>query len=220
MLANELITDIILPLRPSDTGLQALNWMDEYKVEHLPIVNDTKYLGIISDVDIYSAENPSEPIGNHTLSLSNISINCNLPIFEVIKIIALHKLSLIPVVDDANNYLGTITQKRIISFFAEIIAVQNPGGIIILEINVNDYSLSEIAQIVESNDTKILSLFIKSYPDSTKLEVIIKTNKIDINPVLQTFNRYNYIVKASFTEDNYNDILQNRFDSLMNYLNI
>lgn len=220
MLANELITDVILPLRTSDTGLQALNWMDEYKVEHLPIVSESKYLGIISDVDIYSAENPSEAIGNHSLSLSNISVKLNQSVFEVIKIVASHKLSLIPVVDDANNYLGTITLKRIMQFLAEISAVQSPGGIVILEINVNDYNMSEISQIVESNDTKILSLFIKTYPDSTKLEVIIKTNKIDINPLLQTFNRYNYVVKASFTEDNYMDILQNRFDSLMNYLNI
>ncbi|MCK4408396.1 MAG: CBS domain-containing protein, partial [Bacteroidales bacterium] len=86
--------------------------------------------------------------------------------------------------------------------------------------NNNDYSLTEIAQIVESNGAKVLSLYVTSHPDSTKIEVTLKINKIDILPVLQTFNRYNYIVKASYSEKENLDDLRERFESLMNYLNI
>jgi hypothetical protein len=104
---------------------------------------------------------------------------------------------------------------------AEMTSVINPGGIIVLEINANDYNLSEIARIVESNDAKVLSLYITSHPDSTKMDVALKINRIDIGPVLQTFFRYNYLVKASWSnEDTYNDDLRDRFDSLMNYLNV
>ena len=104
--------------------------------------------------------------------------------------------------------------------FAKITSVESPGGIIVLELNSKDYSLSEIANIIESNDAKVLGIYVSSFPDSTKLEVTIKLNKMDIKPVLQTFGRFNYSVKASFSEEQDNDILKERFDSLMNYLNI
>jgi acetoin utilization protein AcuB len=113
-----------------------------------------------------------------------------------------------------------ITQADLIKHLAGIFAITNPGGVIILEINEKDYFLTEIAKIVESNDAKLLSLSITSFPDSTKLEVTLKLNRMDIEPILQTFNRYNYSVKASFSENSNYESLKERFDSLMNYLNV
>jgi hypothetical protein len=130
------------------------------------------------------------------------------------------KLSLVPVLDEKNHYLGAIENNSIVHHFATIAAINNPGGILVLEINIKDYLLTEIAQIIESNDAKILSLYITSHTDSTKLEVTLKINKIDLRPVIQTFNRYNYIIKASYTENEFDSDLQDRFDSFMNYLNI
>jgi hypothetical protein len=86
--------------------------------------------------------------------------------------------------------------------------------------NIHDYSMSEIAQIVETNNRKILNSFVNSFDDSTKIEVTIKLNTVDIDPVLQTFMRYNYQVKATYTEKDLNDNLSDRYNSLMNYLNI
>jgi len=220
MLAKDLIDETILPAKTSDTGTLALSWMDEYKVNHLPIVNGENYLGLISENDIYSSNAFDEPLGNHNLSLNNPAIFDNQHIFEVIRLCSTSKLSLIPVIDNKNNYIGVITLRKIIDEFNKFSSIDNPGGIIVLEINVNDYSLSEIAQIVESNDTKILSLFITSHSDSTKMDVILKLNRMDISPVLQTFNRYNYIVNAILAEEEINDDLQDRFDSLMKYLSI
>jgi signal-transduction protein with cAMP-binding, CBS, and nucleotidyltransferase domain len=131
-----------------------------------------------------------------------------------------NKLSLIPVTDKHNHYLGVITHARIIEQFSHFTSLMNPGGIIVLEINERDYSLSEIAQIVETNDASILSVFINSIPDSTRMEVTLKLNKMDISAVLQTFSRYEYVVKASFSEGDYDELLRDRFDSLMSYLNI
>lgn len=220
MLAKDLIDETILPAKTSDTGTLALAWMDEYKVNHIPIVNGENYMGLISENDIYSSNAFDEPLGNHKLSLNNPAVFENQHLFEIIKLTSSLRLSLIPVIDNKNNYLGVITLKKIIDEFNNISSINNPGGIIELEINVNDYSLSEISQIIEANDTKILSLFITSHTDSTKMDVTIKLNRMDISPVLQTFNRYNYIVKTILAEPEMDDDLQDRYDSLMKFLSI
>jgi len=220
MLAKNLISDFILPLKTSDTGLMALYTMDELKVLHLPIVNNTEFLGLISEADILTLNAPEEALGNHVLSLKKPYVTQNQHIYDVLKIISTLDLSLVPVLDEKHNYLGVITFSNLVKQFSKISAFENPGGIIVIELNVNDYSISEIAQIVESNDAKVLSLYVSSHKDSTKLELTIKINKIDLTSILQTFYRYNYVIKASFSEKDDLDIIQERFDSLMNYLNI
>ncbi len=220
MLAKELTDDTLLPAKTSDTGSLALAWMDEYKVCHLPIVNNETYLGLISEEDIYTSNAFDEPLGTHKLTLSDPYVSENQHIFEVIKLATTLKLTLIPVLDLKKNYIGSITLHKLVEKFSEIISIGNPGAIIILEINANDYTLSEISQIVESNDTKILSLYIISHPDSPQIDVTLKLNRMDISALLQTFNRYNYNVKAIFTEQEINDDLQDRYESLMKYLSI
>ena len=220
MFAKGLTDDTILPLKTSDTGALALTMMDEYKVSHLPIVNNIDYLGLITEEDIYTNNHFDEPLGTHVLSLNRPFINENQHVFDVVKLFAELKLTLLPVVDAKENYLGVISMRKLIDEFSEITTVKNPGGILVLEVSANDYSLSEIAQIVESNDTKILSTYITSHPDSTKMDVTIKLNRMDIAPVLQTFNRYNYIVKAIYAEPEFNDDLQERFEGLMKFLSI
>lgn len=220
MLANELISDSVIPLKTSDSGSLALSLMEEFKVSHLPIVNNVEFLGLISEEDILSLNLPDEPLGNHKLSLSRPFINDDQHIFDIIKIFSELKLSLLPVLDKKNNYLGIITLLDLVHNLSRIISLNNPGGIIILELNNNEYTLTEIAQIVESNDAKVLNLYITSFPNSTKINVTLKINKIDLTQVLKTFNRYDYIVKASYSENQYFDDIKDRFDLLMNYLNM
>ena len=220
MNARQFITIPIIPLKTSDTGAYALSLMREYRVSHLPVVNDLEYLGLISDKDIASLNNLDEPVGNHSLSLGLPHVMENQHVYEIIKTLAALKLTLLPVLDENNHYLGVINLASMIHLFSDIFAIDNPGGIIILEINEKDYLLTEIAQIVESNDAKILNLYITSIPDKGKMEVTIKVNKIDIGPILQTFSRYNYTVNASYFEDTYSEGIQERFDSFMNYLNV
>lgn len=220
MLAQELISESIIPLKTSDSGNTALTWMDEFRVSHLPIVNNIEFLGLISEADIYNLNSPEEPLGNHTLSLKRPFVYYNQHFFEIIKAVYEDNLTIIPVLDASNNYLGVITLNKLIQSFATSTSVNNVGGIIVLEVNINDYSAAEITQIIEYNDAKVLSLYIANHQDSTKMEVVIKINKIDITPIIQTFIRYNYIVKASITENDNNDDLKDRFDSFMNFLNM
>jgi len=221
MLAKELISDVIPALKTSDTGVKALYWMDIFRISHLTIVNNTEFLGLISDTDIYDMNSPDESIGNHNLSLFSPFIQEEQHVYEAIELISKLKLSVVPVLDLNKNYVGMITAQRLMQFMGDLFAVKNPGGIIVLEINANDYSLTQIAQIVESNDAKILSMYIISPPDTTKMDLTLKINRIDLTHIIQTFVRFDYTVKAQFMEDDDMDSLySNRYEQFMLYLNI
>lgn len=221
MKAKELISNLVLPLRTSDTASTALTWMEELRVSHLPIVNNESFMGLVSDVDIYAINDPDEPLGNHKLSLSRPYVLAHQHFYEVIRLASNEKLSLVPVLDERGNYMGCISLQSLVNHMAGLSSVNQPGGIIILEMNIHDYSLAEISRLVEGNDAKILSAYVSSHDHTTKIEVTLKLNKIDISGVLQTFNRYNYIVKAYFSEESkIDDLLNDRYDSLMTYLNI
>lgn len=219
-LAKDLITDDIPPLKTSDSGTKALQWMEEFRVMHLPIVNHEEFLGLISESDILDLNFPNEPIGAHSLSLPKPFVNENQHFYEVLKLASTFKLSLIPVLDDNEKFLGTITLSKLLEELSEMASMKENGGLIVLELNVNDYYLSEIARIIESNDAKILSLYISSPADSTKLEVTIKINRIDLSAIIQTFERFNYSIKASFHESVQDDDLKERFQSLMKYFDL
>ena len=221
MLARELMSDTVPALKTSDTGHQALAWMDIFRISHLPIVNNLEFLGLISDKDIYNLNMAEEAIGAHQLSLFSPYIFEDQHIYEVIGIASRLKLTVIPVLKRNNEYLGLITLHDLVTHFAGLSALQHPGGIIILDLHENDYSLSQIAQIVESNDSKILSLYISSEEDSTRLTVTLKINRADLTSIIQTFERYNYEIKASYmNEDDSESFYQSRYDLFMRYLNI
>lgn len=220
MIAKDLITDEIPPLRTSDTGERALQWMEEMKVSHLPIVENQELLGLITDADIMDLNQPELPLGQHRLSLIRPFVLEHNHIYDVIRIIHLMKLTIVPVLDANNKFLGCISQSKLVEKFAEMASIQDPGGILILELNVNDYSLSEIARIVEGNDAKVLSLYITSLSESTKMEVTLKINRSDLTAIIQTFERFNYTIKASYHQSEYIEDMKTRFDSFMNYLNM
>jgi hypothetical protein len=220
MYARELISEDIPPLKTSDTGERALAWMDEFRVSHLPIVNNVDFLGLISESDILDFNSSNEPIGGHSLNLSRPYVFDYQHTYDVLKVMSSLKLSVIPVLNDKEQYLGLIHLSTLLQHFAEMASMKESGGLLVLELNLHDYSLSEIARIVESNDAKILSSYISSQIDSTKLEVTIKINRTDLSAIIQTFNRFNYTIKASFHQSEYVDDLKDRFDSFMSFLNI
>ncbi len=221
MYAKDLISDVIPALKTSDSGQKALYWMDIFRISHLPIVNNEDFLGLISDKDIYDMNMSEEPIGNHTLSLFSPYVTGDQHIYEVMELASRMMLTVIPVLDQHNHYQGLITLTDLLHYFADMSAIKQPGGILVLDINTNDYSLTQIAQIVESNDAKILSMYITSHSLSTKMEISLKINHTDLSSIIQTFNRYNYTIKASFmNENNMDSLYENRYDLFMKYLNI
>jgi len=221
MVAKDLISEVVPSLKTSDSGQTALNWMEIFRISHLPIVNNQDFLGLISDTDIYDMNQPEEPIGNHSLTLLKPYVTTEQHIFEVIGLASRLKLTVIPVLDEHSHYKGVITTTDLVRYLAGISSMDQQGGIIVLEIIERDYSLSQIAQIVEGNNVKVLSMYITSQPDSTRLEVTIKVNTNDLASVIRTFERYNYDVKTWVTSDDSMDrFYSERFDLLMKYLNI
>jgi acetoin utilization protein AcuB len=221
MLAKDLISEVVPALKTSDSGLQALSWMDIFRISHLPIVNNREFLGLISDKDIYNLNLADEPIGNHKLSLFSPFVQMDQHIYQVIEIVSRLELTVVPVLDGEKNYLGMITLNDLLQRFAELSALKQPGGIIELELNSNDYTLTQIAQIVEGNNAKILSMYLSSTEDSMLMTVTLKVNTTDITSIIQTFNRYNYQVKASYMEsDELEGLLKNRYDAFIKYLSI
>ena len=220
MLAKDLISDIVPALRTSDSGQKALYWMDIFRISHLPIVNNEDFLGLISDEDIYDHNMSEEPIGNHSLSLFSPFITEEQHVYEAIELASRLNLSVVPVLDHNNHYKGLITLNDLVHAFADFLALKDPGAIIVLEMSEHDYSASQIAQIVEGNDAKILSMYVSSHGSSTRIEVTLKINRNDLTSIMQTFDRYNYTVRNTFMDqDDMSSFYENRYEMFMKYLN-
>jgi len=221
MLAKDLISDVVPSLRTSDSGQKALYWMDIFRISHLPIVNNEDFLGLISDKDVYDSNMAEEPIGNHNLSLFSPFVTENQHVYEVIELASRLNLTIVPVLDHNNHYKGAVTLNDLIHYFADFTALKEPGAIIVLDMNVLDYSLSQIAQIVESNDAKILSMYISSHSASTRMELTLKINRNDLTSIIQTFTRYNYTIHSTYMDhDDMDSLYENRYEMFMKYLSI
>lgn len=220
MVAKELIAGSFVPLKKTDTGTSALLWMDENKVAHLPVVEDNLFVGLIAETDIYNLKDPDEQLENLSSDMKSISILEEQHVFDVIRVFSSFNLTILPVVNSQNHYKGVITLPCLVSKLAALTSADSSGAVIVLEINVNDYLLTEIAGIVESNNAKIVGLYVTSHHNSTKMEVTVKVNTSEISPIMQTFNRYNYQIIGSFSEEDVYEDLKTRYDSLMRYLNI
>lgn len=219
MTADTLISNLIIPLRTSDTGEDALEMMGEFSVRHLPIVNDKQFLGLIAEDDILNYD-VSEPIGAYSLSLIRAYVWETDHLYEVMRLLAESKLTVVPVVDEESNYVGLITLETLLHEFAQTGSFAEPGSILILDISKRDYSLAEIARIVESENALVISSFITSHADATRMDVTLKVNRQHIQSLIATFGRFDYLVKASFNEADYVDSLKERYDALMSYLNV
>ncbi len=219
MNAQQLIDYSIVPLKVTDTGSDALTIMEDYNLSHLPIVKDNQLLGVISEDDILQFD-IDKAIETYQIGLRRGFVANSDHLYEVLSMMSKSELTIIPVIDANKHYIGTVTQTNIVKFFAASASFSESGSIIILEINRRDYSLTEISRIVESEGMLLLSSHITSPMGKEVLEVTIKINSLNLRTILGTFERFKYKIKATFQEKEYMDIIQNRYDSLMNYLSI
>ena len=220
MIARELISNSIPSLKTTDTGDKGLIWMHELNISQLPVLKNDKFLGLLSEEDIMDFNDPTGSIESNNPKLPGPFISEKAHVYEVIKLASELNLSLIPVVDDEEKYVGSITAENIIHFFATLSSINDSGGIIVLELNKNDYSLSEISRLVESNNASVLSSYVSAHRDSMKLEVTLKVNVSDPKQIIATFERFDYTVARSYQESQYMGDLKDRYDSLMSYLNV
>jgi acetoin utilization protein AcuB len=220
MFAGELIAETIPPVHTSDTIQKVLDRMVEFRVRHLPIVNEEQFLGLLAESDIQPEMDPQTSIGALALSLVNPYVRDDQHVYDVIRLFYEQQLTVVPVLDIKKNYLGIIPINAMNEYFATITSVSQPGGIIMLDISNKNNSLAHMAQIVESDNAQILSSYVRTFPDSTRMEVTLKINKRDISNIIATFLRYEYDVKATFNHSEHDDGAMDRYASLMNYLNL
>lgn len=219
MRAIDLITEEIPPLMHTDSGEKALSWMEEFKVSHLPVLKNGNFVGLLSESDLLDQT-------DLTLSLDKLFQHLPRPFafsgdhfYQVLARVSEYKLSLIPILDEEEKYLGCTSVHHLFTLISNTGSIKENGGILVLEMAQTDYSLAEIAQIVEGNDAKILSSYIMTSPDSTNIEVTLKINSIELDRIIRTFERYDYIIKASFQKSQFEEDLKLRYDALMNFLN-
>ncbi|WP_316745813.1 CBS domain-containing protein [Pedobacter gandavensis] len=220
MFATELISNSIPPLKTSDSVQKALERMTEFKLYHLPIVNETQFLGLLAEEELIEVRDPSQAIGSLPLSILNPFVYEDAHIYDIIRLFQQLHLSVMPVLDYKKNYLGLISIHNLLDYIADIYAVKEPGGIIVLEISNRNNSLSHMAQIVEADNAQILSSYVQSFPDSTRLEVTLKINKTELSGIIASFERYDYQVKAVFNSTISDNGTEDRYNSFMNYLNV
>ena len=220
MQAKALISSSIEGIDPKLSGEKALNLMDQYRINHLAIVKDNYYQGILSRNEILSWESTENKISKYSSSLASAHVKSDQHLFDIIEVLEKNSLSIVPVIENDNKYFGVITIEKLIHTIAKSVTIQSIGGIIVLEMNSRDYTLTEIASIVESYNTKILSSYVISNPNSTKIDLTLKLDKEDISAIVKDFERRGYQVSASFKNDNTSDDQSiERYESLLRFLN-
>ena len=221
MIAQNLLSEVVPPLRLTDNGQKALSWMEIFRISHLPVVNGKELVGLISDKTIYDLNIIDKPVGDYTEHLLSIHILASQHIYEVFSLISKYKLSAVPVLNLYHEYCGVITVFDLGQKFADLVAVREPGGVIVLELNSIDYSLSQIAQIVEGNDAKILSFYVNQEVDSKQMDITLKINIVDLSSIIQTFVRYDYNIKAVYMDESIiRNLYDDRYDQLIKFMNI
>jgi len=221
MIATDFISDSITYVKSEYTGERVLTLMNVFQVKHLPVIDkDLNLIGLISDDDVL-IRNYEENISSYQLEYKEVQVSPEQHIYDIIHLLSKHDISLIPVVEH-NKYLGSIRKQDVISFLGKSFSFSYPGSIVELLIQNRNYSLAELSRIVEAENAKILSVFIaESDEDINRLKVVIKINKQDISPIIAAFERFEYEIKASYTDHNeYDDLLRERYDALMRYLNV
>lgn len=220
MTALELIAYDIPALKIEQTGRDAYHLLSDHHVKHLPVVDGTRLVGILSEEDIFNHK-LYDPVSEYDFSmLRTFSVRADEHLFEIMRIMGENRLTVIPVVDNDGNYLGMVSQNMMLRTFATTTAFAMPGGVLILEMNRRDYSLTTIARCVEEESAKILTSIVTSTPDSELIEVTLKINRDDVSRIVAGLERYGFTVKRSFAEDAYSESVRERYDSLMNYLSI
>jgi len=215
--SRQLLKSDLPVLSAQDDPINALNLMDEFRVGHLPVIENGKFLGLISETTLLGVESILHDA--HDLQLLKVSVPANDHILDILKVAGQHHISVIPVTDPENNYIGAIRLDDLVEKISEMQGVHQRGGIIVLEMWDKDYSLQQIARIIEENDGKILSTSVSPGEDG-KIEVNLKLNQPDVNAMIQSFERFGYHVKASYQEQEYTEDLRKRYDELMRFLNI
>ena len=216
------ITDYInkdfKPIDSSDTIQIIQDFFSDLDFSHFPVLEGGVYQGSIAaeDVETFDAD---KKISEYRYILEGFLVRNTTAWLDVLEGFARHHTNVMPVLDENNSYLGYYEINDIIKFLYETPFLKEQGGVIVVAKGILDFSMSEVAQIIETNGGKILGLFISNSTSET-VAITVKISIGSINEIIQTFRRYNYDIISEHMEDNYINSLKERSDYLDKYLNI
>lgn len=220
MLTRELPSQSLPYLRLHDKVYQALQLMNDHQVAHLPIIEGDKYIGIISENDLSQEDNDHIELLQLQQSFANHFVKETDHVLKAVHMAAENGLSVVPVLNDDNELAGTVSYNDLLKYASEFMSLNEPGGLIVLEMESNQYSFNEISKLVETNDAQITQLNTSNDAESGMMLVTIRVNKPEISDIISTFQRYEYNVKYFYGEQLYTNELKSNYDNLMNYLKI
>jgi acetoin utilization protein AcuB len=221
MIAEELINYMIPPLKLSDDAHKAIVWMEEFRCTHLPVVNDGKLLGFISEEIILESNDIEKNLNDFVLVGKSCYVGPASHFFDILRIAGENQLNIVAVINDENQYSGVITVQDVMTSFARSASVQMQGGILVLSMDLIDYSLAEICRYIEENNAKVISSTMLEDPmDKGKIKLTLKINQLDLSRIVATLERFGYRVIGRYQEDRLPDNDKERVDLLLRYLNI
>jgi len=220
MLIEQLISPEVPTLLPSDTGSKALFLMEEAHLTQLPIVKDNEYMGLVQENEVLDWETPERALNSPGLAQYKPAVSIAAHPYDAMRIASEQNLNVVPVIGEGSRYVGSITLDDLLKFVTENSGLDNPGGILILELEPRQYSLSEIARICENEDVTIISSQLTTNRETGKIEVTLKTNRTNLEALVSSFQRREYVVKEVFGAQTGGEDVMDRYRSLMNYLNI
>lgn len=218
MLTRDLISNSIPYLHQEDKVFHALQLMNDYHVAHLPVVENENYLGIISEEQLLQSDEENT-IKQLAVTDGPTSVQANDHFLKAIQTAVVNNLSIVPVVEE-KLLVGIVTYNDLLKNASDFMSLNQPGALIVLEMESSSYSFTEINRIVESNDAQITQLNTFTDPETGMMQVTIRINKLEVSDILSTFQRYEYNVKYYFGEELYENELRTNYDNLMNYLKI
>lgn len=221
MIAQELINHMVPPLKVTDDAHKAIVWMEEFRCNYLPVVDDGELQGFISEEIILESNEIEKSVGSFNLKGKDCTVSMDSHFFDILRVAGEHKLNMVAVLSEEGKYAGIITVQDVMASFAQSASVQMPGGILVLSMDLIDYSLAEISRYVEENNAKIISsTMVEDTLDKGKIKLTLKINQLDLSRIVATLERFGYRVIGRYQEDARDDDSKERLDMLMKYLNM
>lgn len=221
MRALDFINHLIPPLKFTDKVSMALSWMEEIRTNILPVADKGGFKGFITDEIIYDINNPELTVGEVELLAASCVVQWDRHIYEVLRVSSENQVSMVALVDKDMKYQGVVTEEDAVTAFTDSISIQTPGGVLILSMFMTDYSLYDIARVVESENAKVLSSFISNDPlDDSKIKVTLKTDQVELRHIKATLERFGYKIIDHYQEEGGVSSEQDRLGNLLRFLDI
>lgn len=220
MLTTELINNNIPQLHLQDSVSKALQLINDYRISHLPVVQEEKYLGLISEDDLLDAEDDRLAIQALQEHFTIAFVKENEHFLNAVNCSNKYETSVVPVINEQAELVGVITVADLLKALGDFSGANEIGGIIVMEMERSQFAISEISRIVESNDAHILHLNTTVQPDTGMLTVTLHLNKKEIASIVSSFERYEYDVIYFFGDEKFENEIHVNYRHLMNYLDI